>query len=85
MIGELTEVAILAYRAGRYSDAIELLQQASDNDRTNWFALLYLGMAFEKTDRLAESFAQFKCIAEECSEPQIRQKAGLGTACRAGR
>src|ERR1700752_4577821 len=62
---ELVEIAIVAYRAGRYRDAIELLLQVTDDRPDNWLARLYLGMCYEKAGRITDAHRLFKRLAEE--------------------
>jgi tetratricopeptide (TPR) repeat protein len=69
------EIAILAYRNGRYRDAIELLLQVTDSDANCWLGRLYLGMAYEKTGRVADAFRAFKRISCECTDISIKVKA----------
>lgn len=75
MSSELVEVAILAYRNGRYRDAIELLLQVTDTEGDAWMARLYLGMAYEKTGRVADAHRLFKRMVTDCPDDHIRQKA----------
>lgn len=75
MTSELVEVAILAYRNGRYRDAIELLLQVTDAEQGNWLARLYLGMAYEKTGRVADAHRLFKRMVTDCPDEHIRDKA----------
>ena len=72
---ELVEIAIVAYRAGRYRDAIELLLQVTDGQPDNWLARLYLGMCYEKSARATDAHRLFKRLIEECPDQHIRQKA----------
>jgi tetratricopeptide (TPR) repeat protein len=75
-MNELVEIAIAAYRAGRYRDAIELLLQVTDHCAQHWLAHLYLGMCYEKCGRISDAHRLFKRLAEECADEHIRQKAG---------
>lgn len=75
-MNELVEIAIVAYRAGRYRDAVELLLQVTDHEGSHWFARLYLGMAYEKCGRISEAHRLFKRLSEDCPDEHIRQKAG---------
>jgi cytochrome c-type biogenesis protein CcmH/NrfG len=75
MSSELVEVAILAYRNGRYRDSIELLLQVTDSEGDAWMARLYLGMAYEKTGRVADAHRLFKRMVTDCPDDHIRQKA----------
>jgi tetratricopeptide (TPR) repeat protein len=75
-MNELVEIAIVAYRAGRYKDAVELLLQVTDSEVSNYFARLYLAMAYEKCGRISEAHRLFKRLSEECPDKYIRQKAG---------
>ena len=72
---ELVEVAIMAYRAGRYRDAIELLLQATDVDPRNFMAGLYLAMSYHKAGRVGDSFRLMKRISVECPDEHLRLKA----------
>jgi tetratricopeptide (TPR) repeat protein len=72
---ELMEIAILAYRNARYRDAIELLLQVTDSAPDSWLGRLYLGMAYEKTGRVADAFRAFKRISTDCPEANIKVKA----------
>lgn len=74
-MSELVEVAILAYRNGRYRDAIELLLQETDNAGDNWMARLYLGMSYEKVGRVADAHRLFKRMVTDCPDSHIRSKA----------
>ncbi|HEY9791214.1 MAG TPA: tetratricopeptide repeat protein [Candidatus Obscuribacterales bacterium] len=74
-MNELTEVAILAYRNGRYRDALELLLQVIDGDPSNWMARLYLGMSYEKSGRVTDAHRLFKRLSAECPDEHIRTKA----------
>lgn len=75
MSSELVEVAILAYRNGRYRDAIELLLQVTDTETDNWLARLYLGMSYQKTGRVADAARLFKRMVTDCPDHHIRSKA----------
>lgn len=72
---ELVEIAILAFRGGRYRDAIELLLQAIDIEKNNWMALLYLGMSYQKAGRTSDAHRVFKHLAVICPDDHIRYKA----------
>ncbi len=74
-MSELIEVAILAYRNGRYRDAIELLLQETDTPGDNWMARLYLGMSYEKVGRVADAHRLFKRMVTDCPDQHIRSKA----------
>ena len=75
MSSELVEVAILAYRNGRFRDSIELLLQVTDCDSDAWLARLYLGMSYQKTGRVADAHRMFKRMVTDCPDTHIRQKA----------
>jgi cytochrome c-type biogenesis protein CcmH/NrfG len=74
-MNELTEIAILAYRNGRYKDATDLLLQVTDSDSSNWMAKLYLGMSYEKSGRAVEAHRLFKRMSQECPDEHLRSKA----------
>ena len=74
-ICELSEVAILAYRNGRYTDAIELFTSVLDVNPGNWMARLYLGMSYEKTNRCTDAQRIFRRIATECPDEDLKVKA----------
>ena len=74
-MSELVEIAILAYRNGRYRDAIELLLQVCDSDPKDWLSRLYLGMSYEKTGRVTDAHRLLKRIASECPDLHVRDKA----------
>jgi cytochrome c-type biogenesis protein CcmH/NrfG len=74
-MNELVEIAIVAYRAGRYRDTVELLLQVLDCDASHWLARLYLGMAYEKTGRISDAHRLFKRLADECPDEHVRAKA----------
>jgi tetratricopeptide (TPR) repeat protein len=74
-MNELVEIAIVAYRAGRYRDAIELLLQVTGEEPDNWLARLYLGMCYERAGRITDAHRLFKRLAEECPDHHVRQKA----------
>jgi hypothetical protein len=75
IMSELTEIAILAYRNGRYKDAVDLLLQVTDADSSNWMAKLYLGMSYEKSGRAVEAHRLFKRMSQECPDEHLRTKA----------
>lgn len=72
---ELVEIAIAAYRARRYQDAIELLVQATDLDAHNYGAKLYLVMAYERAGRIVDAHRLLKRMVVDCPDEQIRKKA----------
>jgi tetratricopeptide (TPR) repeat protein len=74
-MSELVEVAILAYRNGRYRDAIELLLQVTSSDAQNWLAALYLAMAYEKHGRTADAYRMYKLVASESPDRELRATA----------
>jgi hypothetical protein len=74
-MNELLEIAINAYRNGRYAQAIELLLQIVDADGSLWMARLYLSMSYQKTGRVADAHRSFKRLAEQCTDAVIRIKA----------
>lgn len=74
-MSELTEIAILAYRNGRYRDAIELLLQVTDAECSNWLARMYLAMSYEKSGRVTDAHRLFKRMAAECPDEILRTKA----------
>lgn len=75
---DLVQVALLAYRHGRYSDAVELLLTVVDADPNNWLAKLYLATAYGKDGRLTDSQRLFKRMTIDCPEPSLRIKAEDG-------
>jgi hypothetical protein len=74
-MNELLEIAINAYRNGRYTQAIELLLQIVDADGQLWMARLYLSMSYQKTGRVADAHRSFKRLAAQCTDATIRIKA----------
>jgi cytochrome c-type biogenesis protein CcmH/NrfG len=74
-MSELVEIAILAYRNGRYRDSIELFLQVTDSEPDNWLARLYLGMSYEKTGRVVDAHRLLKRMASECPDDHLRVKA----------
>ena len=76
-MNDLVQIAIAAFRAGRYQDAIELLQQVTDSDAKNYLAQLYLAMAYEKAGHIADAQRLVKRLAAECFDPSIQHKALL--------
>jgi cytochrome c-type biogenesis protein CcmH/NrfG len=74
-MSELIEIAILAYRNARYRDAIELFLQVCDSNPNDWLSRLYLGMAYEKTGRVADAHRLLKRIASDCPDHTVRDKA----------
>ena len=75
IMNELVEIAILAYRGGRFRDAIELLLQVVECETNNWMACLYLGMSYQKLGRTSDAHRVFRRLAIECPEEHIRFKA----------
>lgn len=74
-MSELVEIAILAYRNGRYSEAVELLEQAIVHNSKNWIARLYLSMSYQKLNRMADAYRHLDTIVLECDDPVVREKA----------
>jgi tetratricopeptide (TPR) repeat protein len=74
-MSELVEIAILAYRTGRYRDAIELLVQVQEAEHNNWLAKLYLALCYDKAGRVSDAHRLFKRIIAECPDGHIRTKA----------
>jgi tetratricopeptide (TPR) repeat protein len=72
---ELVEIAVLAYRAGRYHDAIELFLQALDFDATNYGARLYLAMAYERAGMLGDAQRLAKRLTVDCPDEEIQRRA----------
>jgi cytochrome c-type biogenesis protein CcmH/NrfG len=74
-MSELVEVAILAYRNGRYRDAIELLLQVASTDPDNWLAKLYLAMAYEKSGRTSDAYRMYKVVSAGSPDKELRATA----------
>jgi thioredoxin-like negative regulator of GroEL len=74
-MNEILEIAILAYRAGRYPDAVELLQHITDADASNAAARLYLGMAYQKLGKIGDAQRLFQRLSTHCNDETVRRKA----------
>jgi tetratricopeptide (TPR) repeat protein len=72
---DLIQVALLAFRHGRYSDAVELLLQVVDAEPENWLAKLYLATAYGKDGRFSDSQRLFKRMSTDCPDAQLKAKA----------
>lgn len=73
---QLVDIAILAYRNGRYREAIELLIQVADADADSWLAKLYLAKSYEDSGRMSDAHRVFEHIANVCPDEHLRLKAG---------
>ena len=72
---ELLDIAVLAYRSGKYNAAIELLTQIVDSEKQNWLAWFYLGMSHLKTDDTERAYKIMRVIAALCPLEQLRASA----------
>ena len=75
---DLIQVALLAFRHGRYADAVELLVQVVDAEPNNWLAKLYLATAYGKDGRYSDSQRLFKRMAADCPDAHLKAKANDG-------
>jgi Flp pilus assembly protein TadD len=67
---------VTAYKSGQYSEAIELLRTAVDNDSSDWMAKLYLAMCLAKNNQTREALKLFMTIRDLCPDRELRQRAG---------
>jgi Flp pilus assembly protein TadD len=67
---------VMAYKSGQYSQAIELLRGAVDNDPSDWMAKLYLAMCLAKNSQTHEALSLFMTIRDLCPDRELRQRAG---------
>lgn len=74
----LMDIAIMAYRVGRYRDAIGLLRQVTDSDSQNWLAYLYLAKAYEEAGSHVDAQHWFAHVAAECPDIDAKQRAENG-------
>jgi tetratricopeptide (TPR) repeat protein len=72
---ELLNLAVKAYRNGKYEHAIELLKQIVDDDKQNWLAWFYLGMANLKGGKSEEAYRIMRVVAAMCPIDQLRGTA----------
>jgi tetratricopeptide (TPR) repeat protein len=74
-MSDLVEIAILAYRNGRFRDAIELLVQVQEHEKDNWLAKLYLAICYEKAGRVSDAHRIYEKIVAQCTDNHITLKA----------
>lgn len=72
---ELFNIAVSAYRAGRFDDSIEVLQQIVDAEKQNWLAWFYLGMSYLKSGKTADAYRVMRVVAALCPIEQLRGTA----------
>lgn len=80
-MNEVMSIAILAYRSGKYKDAIDMLLQSVQEDRENWLAWFYLGMSYGNSGQAENAHKIFKIVASACPDEYLRiqAKAALPT------
>src|SRR3990167_3900817 len=76
---ELAQIAIAAFRAGKYLDAIDLLLQVSDVEPNDYVAKFYLAMSYHRYGRIPDAQRLLKRLSA-CSDPDIATKAGAELA-----
>jgi hypothetical protein len=74
---ELLDIAILAYRTQRYTDAIDFLADMVAKEPGNWMATLYLGLSYEKSGKLVEASRLFWKMSHCCTDADLKQQAQL--------
>jgi TolA-binding protein len=72
---EVMSIAVLAYRSGKYKDAIELLLQTVQEERENWLAWFYLGMSYGNSGQAENAHKIFKIVAASCPDEHLRIQA----------
>ena len=72
---ELLGIAILAYRTGKYGDAIDLLNQVADREPRNWLAKLYLGMSYQRCGKISNACRVFADMSTNCTNEHLRNQA----------
>jgi predicted Zn-dependent protease len=72
---ELLGIAILAYRSGRYSDAIDVLSQIEKRQPTNWLAKMYLGITYQRAGQLSDAHRVFSDLTVQCTQEHLVQQA----------
>jgi len=76
-MSELLGVAVLAYRNGRYQDAIDLILQLLQTEKTDWLAWFYLAMCYGKMGNMQNAYKIFGVIQADCPDESLRHKAKL--------
>ncbi|HEY9791391.1 MAG TPA: tetratricopeptide repeat protein [Candidatus Obscuribacterales bacterium] len=70
--------AIDAFECQQYNEAIELLNQVVDEDKTHWTAWYYLAMAYGFAGRTKSACRILPVIAAMCPDHRMQDKARRG-------
>ncbi|HEY9792746.1 MAG TPA: tetratricopeptide repeat protein [Candidatus Obscuribacterales bacterium] len=74
-MAEITDLGVLAYRNGRYVDAINLLLCATKDNPKHWIAWMYLGQAYDKRNMVPQAVRVFTHLVVECPDQYVQNKA----------
>ena len=72
---ELFDVAMVAFRSARYSEAATLLENMSAEGDERWMTLLYLGLCYRHDSLTAKAHGTFMYLYKECPIYLIRKRA----------
>jgi len=75
---ELLPIGVIAFRAGKYEDAIALLKLITDEDPNNFLAALYLALAYSEMNRFREAEQMFAKIASDCPDYEMCRRGHEG-------
>jgi len=73
--GELAHRGLSAYRSGDFLSAMEFLAALTKEDPGLWQCRLYLAMSYYEVCQYGNALEEFREIAEQCSDGEIRRSA----------